>query len=263
MVGEVFHIKDTSFRMLPNPTVYYWEPNTFSLPTLTSNIVVLLRAIQSESTLMGESDQISQLLDWCSQSTEKTENPTNASINTDISGTPPPNKIVHLRAGIELCDRYLNEIDTVMVYQVVRVHIQEVMAMLNEKTDTKDRSDDLAGSGPGDESHDSITISDIDSASVDEKHHLLAQIYCESVRRNVIRTVYKQRSRYSQKTIIQTAIAEDITDSETIMKRDINQIWCTLMFRMLYWLQLHDFHKKDIQVSKGDAYDSRIPVYIL
>ncbi|KAF3761938.1 hypothetical protein M406DRAFT_65007 [Cryphonectria parasitica EP155] len=39
-------------------------------------------------------------------------------------------------------------------------------------------------------------------------------------------------------------------------------IWCTLMFRMLCWLLLHDFHKKDVQISKSELYGSRLPVYI-
>ncbi|KAL1902418.1 hypothetical protein Sste5346_001398 [Sporothrix stenoceras] len=45
--------------------------------------------------------------------------------------------------------------------------------------------------------------------------------------------------------------------------RDIEDIWCTLTFRMICWLMLHDFHKKDVQISKSDVYDSRLAVYIL
>ncbi|UKZ84004.1 hypothetical protein TrVFT333_011820 [Trichoderma virens FT-333] len=253
MVGQILHIEDTAFRMLPNPTVYFWEPNTFSLPTLTSNIVAILRETQTETTNMEENDQISQLLDWCDESTEQIEKPPNGSLHTDISGTTAANKIAHLRGGIELCDHYLKEVDMVIIYQVVRVHIQEVLGMLNEKP----------GDGLEDENQDSNIINEFDSATVDEKHHLLARLYCTSVRHNVIETVHKQRSQYSQKTNTQVTIANDMVDSEATMKRDINEIWCTLIFRMLHWLQLHDFHKKDIQVSKRDAYDSRIPVYIL
>ncbi|PTB63286.1 hypothetical protein BBK36DRAFT_1181490 [Trichoderma citrinoviride] len=254
MVGEIFHIKDTAFRMLPNPTPYYWEPNTFSLSTLTSNIAALLKAAEVADALTNEGDQVSQLLDWYDQRTEKAGKPPNGSINTEISVTTPADRIAHLRAGVELCDRYLDQVDIGMVFQVVRVHIQEVMGMLNEKAG----SDEPAGPGLDNRGQSStITISDIDSASVDEKHHLLAQIYCTSIRNNVIQTVFKQRSQYSEKTTAEMA------GSEISVKRDINQIWCTLIFRMLYWLQLHNFHKKDVQIGKGDAYDSRIPVYIL
>lgn len=45
-------------------------------------------------------------------------------------------------------------------------------------------------------------------------------------------------------------------------ERTLN-IWCTLVFRMLCWLLLHDFHKKDVQIStKSELYGSRLPVYI-
>lgn len=41
-----------------------------------------------------------------------------------------------------------------------------------------------------------------------------------------------------------------------------SDIWCTLVFRMLCWLLLHDFHKKDVQISKSELFGSRLPVYI-
>ncbi|CAK7245986.1 MAG: hypothetical protein STHCBS139747_007607 [Sporothrix thermara] len=53
------------------------------------------------------------------------------------------------------------------------------------------------------------------------------------------------------------------TDTRQTTMRDIEDIWCTLVFRMLCWLMLHDFHKKDVQVSKSDVYDSRQAVYLL
>jgi hypothetical protein len=31
MVGDVMHIKDKSFRMVPNPTVFHWDMTEFSL----------------------------------------------------------------------------------------------------------------------------------------------------------------------------------------------------------------------------------------
>lgn len=40
------------------------------------------------------------------------------------------------------------------------------------------------------------------------------------------------------------------------------EVWCTLIFRSMCWLLLHDFHKKDVQIPKSELYDSRLPVYI-
>lgn len=41
-----------------------------------------------------------------------------------------------------------------------------------------------------------------------------------------------------------------------------DDIWCTLVFRMICWLMLHDFNRQDVQVSKSELLGSRMPVYI-
>lgn len=41
-----------------------------------------------------------------------------------------------------------------------------------------------------------------------------------------------------------------------------DDIWCTLVFRMICWLMMHDFHKLDRQVPKSELLGSRMPVYI-
>ena len=56
----------------------------------------------------------------------------------------------------------------------------------------------------------------------------------------------------------------DATERERLTTpQDIHDIWCTLVLRMMLWLMLHDFHKKDVQISKSEVYDLRQPVYIL
>lgn len=41
-----------------------------------------------------------------------------------------------------------------------------------------------------------------------------------------------------------------------------DDIWCTLVFRMICWLMLHDFSKSDQQIAKSELLGSRMPVYI-
>ncbi|KAL7620066.1 hypothetical protein AAE478_010615 [Parahypoxylon ruwenzoriense] len=43
--------------------------------------------------------------------------------------------------------------------------------------------------------------------------------------------------------------------------RDVT--WCLLAFRMLCWLQLHDFHRDDIMIPRSASFGSRMPVYII
>lgn len=40
-------------------------------------------------------------------------------------------------------------------------------------------------------------------------------------------------------------------------------IWCALVFRMICWLLLHDFDKKDLQIPKSELMGSRLPVFIV
>lgn len=42
-----------------------------------------------------------------------------------------------------------------------------------------------------------------------------------------------------------------------------NVIWCALVFRMLCWLSLHDFDKRDIQLPKSEMIGSRLPAFII
>ncbi|KAJ4288780.1 hypothetical protein N0V88_007316 [Collariella sp. IMI 366227] len=51
-------------------------------------------------------------------------------------------------------------------------------------------------------------------------------------------------------------------DLTTQLELQAASIWCTLVLRMLCWLLLHDFHKKDVQIPKSDLRGSRLPVYI-
>ncbi|XWW98371.1 hypothetical protein V2A60_006371 [Cordyceps javanica] len=41
-----------------------------------------------------------------------------------------------------------------------------------------------------------------------------------------------------------------------------DDIWCTLVLRMICWLMLHDFNKLDVQLPKSELLGSRVPVYI-
>lgn len=58
---------------------------------------------------------------------------------------------------------------------------------------------------------------------------------------------------------VNTKLRRMPTEKEEELAEDV---WCTLLLRMLCWLLLHDFHKKDVQISKSELYQSRLPVYI-
>lgn len=53
-----------------------------------------------------------------------------------------------------------------------------------------------------------------------------------------------------------------VLDRTTSLDSSASDIWCTLVLRMLCWLLLHDFNKKDVQISKSELLGNRLPVYI-
>ncbi|RSL87379.1 hypothetical protein CEP52_015538 [Fusarium oligoseptatum] len=249
MVGKTLHVKDTVFRMLPNPTIFYWDPNTFSMPTLMAEFLTSLRLLHSEK-LLKDSKQVADILNWADSHDShftklRASSSTLVNISEDISGVNLVNELNHLRTGIELCDDFFEP---------------ATFSLDNTKKDGEDDEE-----GP-------ITIEDLDSAFVNEKEALLIQMYFETVRQNVSRILTEQddkskkrQARRARRGSVNSGKAGEagVKPPQPISERQVNEIWCTLVFRMLCWLQLHEFHKMDIQVSKSDAYASRIPVYIV
>ena len=147
-----------------------------------------------------------------------------------------------LHDAIEACDRYLDPqangaaADS-LLRLVLRIHVQAALELVNRKVDE----------GPG--KVQGPTIQDLDATS-DQKHSLLMEMYFRFVRENVVDWVC-QRQQVRQGVDVEQ------------VKRETGQIWSVLVFRMLCWLLLHHFHERDVQVSKSDVYESRMPVYIV
>lgn len=269
MVGKTLHVRDTVFRMLPNPTVFSWDPDTFSMPTLMAEFLAYLRTLESEKALKG-SKQVAVILDWADSHDShftklRASSSTLVNISEDISGVNLVNELNHLRTGIQLCNDFFEPATFSLVRKVLRIHIQEILNILNEKKENtkKDGEDDEEGP---------ITIEDIDSTFANDKEALLIQMYFETIRPSVTRILTEQddkskkrlarRARRGSVGSGKTAGEAEVKPPKPISELQVNEIWCTLVFRMLCWLQLHEFHKMDVQVSKSDAYASRIPVYI-
>ncbi|ETS76334.1 hypothetical protein PFICI_11721 [Pestalotiopsis fici W106-1] len=266
MVGEMLHVKDTVFRVLPNPTGFHWDPSTFSLPRLLNKYIISLKLLHGRSS--EESEHLNNIINWAENVPEfsllRAQESTPDFFREDPPGASLIDNLSHLRDGVELCDDYLGKIEArspSMVKQIVRVHIQEIMRILHEEKKETDQGSNS----------NAITIHDIDSASA-EKESLLIDMYFDRIRPEVVRIVREQAPASSQNGASQDNSGSINVSGETTDPslepsnsgaEDVDEVWCTLVFRMLCWLQLHTFHKMDIQVSKSDVYGSRIPVYIV
>ena len=132
-------------------------------------------------------------------------------------------------------------------------------------------------------------MEEMDTASPSLRHRLFVQLYVFWIRRSVVDAVRaevrseeahakRMAAGISPTDTLSGAIPEgrmftapavvddDATASpgaDAAHRQEVNDVWCTLVFRMLCWLLLHDFHKKDVQISKSELFGSRQPVYIM
>jgi hypothetical protein len=127
----------------------------------------------------------------------------------------------------------------------------------------------------------------LDSASYGERHAVFIDMYISWVRENVIWKICseldRQRKRQNHQnepqriqrtgTFLGARLVgdEDELDDDGVgsegcweskEKQEISDVWCVLIFRMICWLLLHDFHKLDVQIDKDGLFGSRSPVYI-
>ncbi|CAI4213478.1 unnamed protein product [Parascedosporium putredinis] len=296
MVGTILHVKETVFRMLPNPTIFQWDTTAFSISTLVLDFTEILQRYKLDKTL-PDSPQMKTIL-------EAKPEPDNVGT---LEGKDLMAALRSLHQKIEDCDKYLKENggeNLGFVKKVVCVHMQAVLGLLNPPQHF-DMDDDEAIFGslqvrhaahharqrsrsrqpgpdgdPGEHVRLSVprdrrtttTIEDIDSASFSERHRRLMEAYVTGIRETVVEVVFKElvpqeNARRRRLSVGGRNTADSVPPSQEaetdLREGTVNEIWCTLMFRMLCWLQLHDFHRMDVQMSKSDVYESRMPVYVV
>jgi hypothetical protein len=79
-----------------------------------------------------------------------------------------------------------------------------------------------------------------------KKEEIFVDHYFTAIRRDVLKNRRPSEAPHVGKSINDEKIA----------------IWITLLFRMLYWLLLHDFDRVDLKIVPSDLKGSRMPVYI-
>ncbi|RYP58074.1 hypothetical protein DL769_009127 [Monosporascus sp. CRB-8-3] len=245
MLGRTLHASGSGFRMLPNPTIYHWDKNKFSMWKL-------LRAYQNkieETADIPENDQIMKIKK-------------NLELIFKARGNRPESEFTV--AILDALHRSLDDIDsfltrTVQEYLVcgiLRVHFETVLHFMND-SNGKRHFDGLNKDTP---EHRQIQFIDI---------------YFDEVRPEAIRSAPKRKftapTSAGANAVSHPPATRDDDDTQMLVTRPtgfegddkLNTIWCALVFRMLCWLLLHDFHKNDVQLSKSELLGSRLPVYIV
>ncbi|KAL0941371.1 modin [Colletotrichum truncatum] len=298
MIGVVLQIPGTAFRMLPNPTIWYWDRKSFSLRTFLSDFTHRMKeASTTDNMFTGIPQSCIYIINREAERIEskfeelkgfKRHQGIMARTQNDEERIYSNDLVIALHSAISQCDEHLQDPSRLtLVQNVLRVHFEEVLRILNDyESEPKvgaGTSDDVGKRGkqdltvPGaspthktdeekaETQKDTSLLQTLDSSSSSERHMVLVEIYLFSVRKKVIDIVCRQlkqerlRRERGARSIASEASMELLPKDQ---EQQISDIWCMLVFRMICWLLLHDFHGKDIQVEKSDIFGSRMPVYI-
>ncbi|KAK4187699.1 hypothetical protein QBC35DRAFT_220879 [Podospora australis] len=314
MLGKTLHIRNSAYRMLPNPTPYHWDKNFFNLRRLIREYQK--KIVDSDNHIMP-SPQALQLQEDASNLLWE--------LNVDKKTKTPGYSLPLLNAlhdVLDRCDAYLRDADKSLVNLVLREHFQKVLQMLNDpvKKPNGDKTDSATiGDVPLDDRPRAQRFEELSAASPEERQLAFMELYFFTVLPEVrSRAViwYKRQQSTGYAPSIRTrsdsldslpdtrALSEPATplapsqrplsagppahlekhrstqsvpllristptppsggfiDKTTSLDSDASDIWCTLVLRMLCWLLLHDFHKKDVQIPKSELLGNRLPVYI-
>lgn len=234
MLGRVLHMKHSFYRMLPNPTFYIWNRQYFDISKLLISYDEMIRPaaiVERVSVHFGklqrQAEAVKNALKPQTQSTSK----------------PFPYDVLH--EALEKCNTFLtDEVTRSDTERVLREHIQIVLSMLNEETETPAAVAVPTTSEAMPKPNAPVGFADLNEASSDSKQEKLMEIYFHQVLPKINGSQLRS------------------TPPNYGSEQDTN-IWCTLVFRSLCWLFLHDFHKNDKQISKSELLGSRLPVYVI
>ncbi|KUI73288.1 hypothetical protein VM1G_09118 [Cytospora mali] len=296
MLAKPMYIPDTYYRYLPNPTTYSWNKKNFSLRKLT---LEFSRAIHDDD-IAPQSDHVFQMQKWVSDVSRHLESQKNwgednvfpmTLLRALYDAIDKCDRYL-VAEGPELVSLVVRE----HVQEVMRLlnTSNSTTGDAAEKGDDSTISskeqhtfDELNSAGPEEKQQKFMDIyfTTVAQAVTKNCHETLrkkkstqyvhtpysassASIGTEPITSNVnektgdVEPVQRTPTPQLIVTAHDTGMAKLRRISTALHEQLTANIWCTLIFRMLCWLLLHDFHRKDVQISKSELYGSRLPVYI-
>ncbi|OHF00908.1 modin [Colletotrichum orchidophilum] len=325
MLARVLHIKGRCFRFLPNPTIFSWDRESLSLQRLliafSGQVMHDLTVIEEEAETVTD-ERVESAVEDIRAISDSAEGLSNVfDENPPLTGE----RMTLLHKAIELADTTLKKRDQEVVLDVLRRHLQEVLAAINS---------------PEKKGKEQVSFRDLLGIPLEMREQRFMETYFERILWRVVptnsakkskrddefvsRTIHddteKRRSRLGngspragnaiplptpgistgesptkavddstptpgisrvktwphrietdllndQQEPPQTSRVVELPPWETIVTEHVEmqrlEIWYTLVFRMICWLMLHDFDKKDVQMPKSELIGNRQPVFIL
>ncbi|KAI1385174.1 uncharacterized protein F4822DRAFT_335886 [Hypoxylon trugodes] len=257
MLGRSLSVEGYCYRMLPNPTIFRWDRRWFN----TRRLLLVFKEYQTElyknyaaaGDIPGPLISIRSALDRLSS---YLENP----LIKDFS----PILLDNLREVMSTLDTLLIESSEdedhpseTIVLETVNRHIACVVADLSQRPS---RLLDLFPLGRANEGANEVSLI---SFLFERSRWAATHIYNPDL--SIAHREFNQRFAITK---IEVNVVEKMqVPTCSLGLRDRPRLrdttWCLLVFRMLCWLQLHDFHKDDVMVPRSATYGSRMPVYII
>ncbi|KXJ90498.1 hypothetical protein Micbo1qcDRAFT_120082 [Microdochium bolleyi] len=274
MLSRTLHGHGSGFRMLPNPTTQRWDKRSFSLWKLLEAYEDRLEQ-DEEITNSRQIQRIKKSLDSIGEC--RGPRPMQTELTVPLMET--------LHEALDATDSYLTGVPRKFyVFGVLRSHFQVILRHLNDSEERK-KFEKLDGLGLE-------RFEELGGPGLEDKQTSLMKIYFDAVRPDVVKqaptrmpTMYQLPtgnvvmpvpSSDAASTMSTSTTGSDAEDGTTgplsrqksgfntkDREDQLNDIWCTLVFRMICWLLLHDFHKEDVQIPKSELLGSRLPVYIV
>ena len=247
MLGKVFRIRGSSFRMLPNPTSDPMVKQVGRKPAWKMARLMQVFQDKVKELTDGSSSPFSrsQLHNIPLPCLQKTGDLLNSSSTGEGFGTDHPITAISthwqtisslgcvdetslsleareaIHDALDKIDIYLLGLQQAVTLSVVVAHLNNVLEVLSNPD------------------------SPLNTIVLANKEEMLLSHYFYEIRPGVIGNL--------------DAKGKPLTKDE---KDARNTIWISLIFRMLCWLLLHDFDKADVKIVPSDLMGSRMPIFI-
>jgi hypothetical protein len=177
MLGKTLHIRNSGFRMLPNPTPYSWDKNFFNL----------CRLVREYRKQIGDDDNDIPPISQIQQLTNDSWKVVRALDEDKNSKTPgyslPLLKTLH--NVLDKCDKFLKESDRDLLRMVVREHFQEILRLINAKRGSDGVDGDDGRSTRSGDNLRAEHFNEITAASPELRQQAFMELYFFKVLKNV------------------------------------------------------------------------------
>ncbi|KAF5009721.1 hypothetical protein FDECE_4067 [Fusarium decemcellulare] len=271
MLAEVVHQKGLSFRMLPNPTPYRWNRESFSLRSLLASFLDIVEDLDNPGFKTERTRPIFGVMLRIIHSRDSYDDLMRESTSERAETTRGNLFDTLLHEAVERCTQFLrHSVLQKIVFLAFRNHINVILELINKDDGN---GAEVAGLQP---IHQNV-LGQAPLRGQREKH--LMGLYANVVAKLVVaRSVTHLRGRMqpqpadgTDKSVPEVALGEEsrLEGEGSGEEREIDElkikvaeVWVVMVLRMICWLWLHDFDRDDVQIPKSDLFGSKQPVYI-